>query len=208
MCECFPAGKCVTTWAWHPQMSEGGTDGCESSVNHLWTTWVLGMIPKSSNGATSAFRAIFSSSMDQVTEKPSLWGIGSCLGLWTEVYPWDWCSRDFPGSSLPHPVRRPSVAPILGLPQVCVNPTPVFVLCLQEAMLVSLSPAACCVSLRPTTAEAAGVQKVWAAVSSPLETWCVTALRATRGRTTRVSKKVWPHSFPPFSPFPPDLSVS
>lgn len=93
-------------------------------------------------------------------------------------------------------------------PRVCVNPTPVFVFSLQEAMPVYLSPAACCVSLRPTTAEAAGVQKGWAAVSSPLETWCVTALRATRGRTTRVSKKVWPHPFPPFSPFPPDLSVS
>lgn len=116
-------------------------------------------------------------------------------------------SRDFLGSSLPHPVRRPSVAHVLWLPNVCVNPTPVFVFSLQEAMPVYLSPAACCVFLRPTTAEAAGVQKVWPAVSSPLGTWCVTALRATRRRTTHVSKKVWPHSFRPFFPFPPDLSV-
>lgn len=69
-------------------------------------------------------------------------------------------------------VRRLSVAHVslAASPHARINLSATSVFSLQEAMLASLSPAVYCASLRPTTAKAAGVQKVWPAVSSPLGT--------------------------------------
>lgn len=57
-------------------------------------------------------------------------------------------------------VKWPLVVMFSGSLAAHLNLARASVFSLQEAMPVSLSPAACYVSLRLTTAEAAGVQKV------------------------------------------------